>query len=76
MEKKMLVTVSGNDVTDFDIMRAFMSIGLSVKIEVAPDETAQPLVEPTMLDDVQIYKMPEPKVIVRGRFVWDDPNGD
>lgn len=53
-----------------------MSIGLSVKIEVAPDETAQPLVEPTMLDDVQIYKMPEPKVIVRGRFVWDDPNGD
>lgn len=31
-------------------------------------------VQATMLDDGQIFKMPEPKVIARGRVVWDDPH--
>lgn len=35
---------------------------------------AQQNVQATMLDDGQIFKMPEPKVIARGLVVWDDPH--
>lgn len=39
-------------------------------------EAAAQSVQATMLDDGdgQIFKMPEPEVVARGHFVWDDPH--
>lgn len=51
MQKKLLVTVSGNDFTDFDIMKALMSIGLNVTVEAAPSEAAQQSFAPDGLLD-------------------------
>jgi len=47
---------------------------LFVNVVDALKEAAQQGMEPTMLDDGQIYKMPKLKVIARGRIVWDDPH--
>jgi hypothetical protein len=40
---------------------------------VAGYEAAQQSVQATLLDDEQIFKMPEPRVVARGRIIWDDP---